>query len=47
MRRMPHGPYIFYGLQLSLYSGKVRCYLRKKRLPFLERETWHPGFPPD
>ncbi len=44
MRRMPHGPYIFYGLQLSLYAGKVRSYLRKKRLPFLERETWHPGF---
>jgi glutathione S-transferase len=44
MRRMVDGPYIFYGLQLSLYAGKVRSYLRKKQLPFVERETWHPGF---
>lgn len=41
---MSESPYILYGLQLSLYSGKVRSYLRKKRLHFVERETWHPGF---
>jgi glutathione S-transferase len=39
-----NAPYIFYGVQLSLYAGKVRSYLRKKQLPFVERETWHPGF---
>ena len=37
-------PYIFYGIELSLYAGKVRSYLRKKKLPFLERGTEHPGF---
>lgn len=44
MHLMADAPYIFYGLQLSLYSGKVRSYLRKKQLRFIERETWHPGF---
>ena len=41
---MTNSPYIFYGLQVSLYAGKVRSYLRKKGLPFIERETGHPGF---
>jgi glutathione S-transferase len=41
---MVEPPYIFYGVQLSFYAGKVRSYLRKKRLPFVERETSHPGF---
>jgi glutathione S-transferase len=37
-------PYIFYGMELSLYAGKVRSYLRKKHLPFVERGTDHPSF---
>ena len=41
---MPAPTYLFYGIQLSLYAGKVRAYLRKKGLRFLERETSHPGF---
>jgi glutathione S-transferase len=43
-RSMSVVPYIFYGDQISLYSGKVRSYLRKKRLPFEERKSPHPGF---
>ncbi|MCY4425517.1 MAG: glutathione S-transferase [Halieaceae bacterium] len=42
---MTRAPYIFYGIELSLYAGKVRSYLRKKHLPFVERGTDHPGFP--
>jgi len=41
---MPDGVYVFYGIELSLYAGKVRSYLRKKRLPFVERSSAHPGF---
>lgn len=41
---MTSDPYIFYGVQLSFYAGKVRSYLRKKGLPFIERETSHPDF---
>ena len=37
-------PLIFYGIELSFYAGKVRSYLRKKNLPFVERGTDHPGF---
>lgn len=37
-------PYIFYGIELSLYAGKLRSYLRKKKLPFVTRSTAHPGF---
>lgn len=44
LQSMSDAPYILYGVQLSLYTGKVRSYLRKKRLHFVERETWHPGF---
>ena len=41
---MSKDPYIFYGIELSLYAGKVRSYLRKKKLPVVERGTDHPGF---
>lgn len=37
-------PYILYGSQVSLYTGKIRSYLRKKQLPFEERLTNHPHF---
>lgn len=30
-------PYIFYGVDLSLYSGKLRAYLRFKGIPYVER----------
>jgi hypothetical protein len=37
-------PFIFYSDQISLYSGKVRSCLRKKRLPFKERRSTQQGF---
>lgn len=37
-------PYILYGAPHSLYTGKVRCYLRNQRIPFVERATTHPDF---
>lgn len=36
--------YILYGAEPSYYTGKVRCYLRKKNIPFEERVAGHPGF---
>ncbi|NNC98581.1 MAG: glutathione S-transferase, partial [Gammaproteobacteria bacterium] len=30
------GPYKLYGADFSLYSGKARCYLQKKGIPFVE-----------
>lgn len=32
-------PYVLYGWELSLYSGKLRAYLRHKELPFRERHV--------
>ena len=32
-------PYILYGWHLSFYAGKVRCYLRYKRIPFVDQEV--------
>ncbi len=29
-------PYVLYGWHLSYYSGKVRCYLRYKQIPFVD-----------
>lgn len=40
----PQCTYVFYGVQFSLYAGKVRSYLRKKGIPFREIETNHPDF---
>jgi glutathione S-transferase len=36
---MNEGRYTQIGVDLSLYSGKTRSYLRHKRIPFLERGT--------
>jgi len=36
--------YIMYGSPPSLYSGKVRSYLRKKGLSYSERLTCHPDY---
>jgi len=30
-------PFVLYGWHLSYYSGKVRCYLRHKQIPFIDR----------
>lgn len=35
---------ILYGMPGSLYTAKVRSYLRKQRIPFEERSTAHPTF---
>ncbi|WP_304640134.1 glutathione S-transferase family protein [Pseudomonas sp.] len=37
-------PYILYGVPHSLYTGKVRCYLRNQRIDYVERPTSHPDF---
>jgi len=37
-------PYILYGVPHSLYTGKVRCYLRNQGIVHLERPTSHPDF---
>jgi glutathione S-transferase len=39
-----HQPVTMYGAPPSLYSGKVRSYLRKQGIPFEERLTCHPDF---
>ena len=39
LRYNAHGvakPFILYGWHLSYYSGKVRCYLRHKQIPFID-----------
>lgn len=33
-----------YGMQASLYTGKVRAYLRRNRFPVIERGAGHPDF---
>lgn len=33
-----------YGMQASLYTGKVRAYLRRNRIPVIERGAGHPEF---
>jgi glutathione S-transferase len=30
-------PYILYGWHLSYFTGKARCYLRYKKIPFIEK----------
>ena len=36
--------HILYGMLGSLYTGKVRAYLRQQGIPFVERGTGHPHF---
>ena len=37
-------PYILYGSYASYYTAKVRSYLRKKAIPFVERLPSDPMF---
>jgi glutathione S-transferase len=37
-------PHILYGVPHSLYTGKVRCYLRNQGIAYVERPTSHPDF---
>lgn len=32
-------PYVLYGWHLSYFAGKARCYLKYKRLPFVDQEV--------
>ncbi|MEM7741378.1 MAG: glutathione S-transferase N-terminal domain-containing protein [Pseudomonadota bacterium] len=41
---MTDAPYILYGMPLSLYTGKVRAYLIRRRIVFEERIAAHPSF---
>jgi len=41
----PEGIYTLWGGPLSLYSGKARSYLIKKRIPYVERFPSHSDFP--
>lgn len=41
---MSEAPYTLYGISGSLYTGKVRAYLRHHGLAFEERGTGHPDF---
>jgi len=41
----PEGAYTLWGGPLSLYSGKARSYLIKKRIPYVERFPSHRDFP--
>ena len=36
--------YIMYGSPVSLFTGKLRSYMRKKGIPYRERLTSHPDF---
>jgi len=36
--------FILYGMQASLYTGKVRAYMRRNRIPVTERGAGHPEF---
>lgn len=36
--------FTLYGIQASLYTGKVRAYMRRNRIPVIERGTGHPQY---
>jgi glutathione S-transferase len=38
------GAYILYAMPASLYSGKARSYLRKRRIDYIERANGHPEY---
>jgi len=37
-------PFVLYGMQASLYTGKVRAYMRRNRIPVIERGIGHPDY---
>jgi len=37
-------PYVLYAMPVSMFSGKARAHLRKRRVPFQERLISHPRF---
>ncbi|MDP3404126.1 MAG: glutathione S-transferase N-terminal domain-containing protein [Brevundimonas sp.] len=37
-------PYVLYGMPVSMFAGKARAHLRKRRVPFVERLISHPRF---
>lgn len=37
-------PYVLYGMPVSMFTGKARAHLRKRRVPFVERLISHPRF---
>lgn len=41
---MPSGDFTLYGMQASLYTGKVRAYMRRNRIPVTERGAGHPEY---
>jgi len=36
--------YILYGMQASLFTGKARAYMRRNRIPVIERGAGHPEY---
>ncbi|WP_396593497.1 glutathione S-transferase N-terminal domain-containing protein [Brevundimonas sp. R86498] len=36
--------YVLYGMPVSMFTGKARAHLRKRRVPFVERLISHPRF---
>ena len=40
----PTDAYVLYGMQASLYTGKVRAYMRRNRIPVTERGAGHPNY---
>ena len=41
---MPNTDFILYGMQASLYTGKVRAFMRRNRIAVTERGAGHPEF---
>lgn len=41
---MPSKDFILYGMQASLYTGKVRAFMRRNRIDVTERGAGHPEF---
>ena len=42
---MPDNNFILYGMQASLYTGKARAFMRRNRIPVIERGAGHPDTP--
>jgi len=41
---MTSNDFILYGMQASLYTGKARAYMRRNRIPVIERGAGHPEY---